>query len=174
MTGDSIFQPAYNPARSADDLILTQSAHVCGANGDFFQTDVYLTNATHSRDRDVSLIPNVLTGAPALARSTRSRPAQTLEQLDVLVSEFGLADPSVAGLRIHPDAPPRLVVTNKRSFRSSAAPPASRSRPSRSRAAVGLGDGTAAVRPARPRPRREDSAATSGSPRSPARTPSCA
>ncbi len=113
ITGDSIFQPASNPASSADDMILTQSAHVSGARGDFFQTAVYLTNAdTQPVTVTVSLIPNVITGTPAGPRVYALQARQTLELQDVLVSQFGLADPSVAGLRIHPDHPARLVVTN--------------------------------------------------------------
>ena len=113
LTGDSIFQPALNPPSSAGDLILTQSAHVSGANSDFFQTNVYLTNAdAQTVNVTVSLIPNVLTGAPASTKVYTLAPGQTLEKLDLLVSEFGLADPSIAGLRIHPDRPARLVVTN--------------------------------------------------------------
>jgi subtilisin family serine protease len=113
VTGDSIFQPALNPSSSAQDLILTQSAHLSGARGDFFKTDVYVTNAdSQPVTITVSLIPNVLTGAPASTRVYKLAAGQTLQQPDVLVSEFGLADPSVAGLRIHPDGPARLVVTN--------------------------------------------------------------
>jgi subtilisin family serine protease len=113
LTGDSIFQPALNPSSSPGDLILTQSAHLSGARNDFFQTNVYLTNTdSQPVTVTVSLIPNVLTGAPASTRVYTLAPGQTLEKLDILVSEFGLADPSVAGLRIHPDRPARLVVTN--------------------------------------------------------------
>ncbi len=112
-TGDTIFQPALSPAASADDLILTQSAHVSGARGDFFQTNVYLTNLdTQPVTVTVSLIPNVLTGTPAAARVYTLAPGETVEKTGILVSEFGLENPSVAGLRIHPDRAARLVVTN--------------------------------------------------------------
>jgi subtilisin-like proprotein convertase family protein len=112
-TGDTIFQPALNPAPSAEDLILTQSAHVSGARGDFFTTNVYLSNLdTQPVAVTVSLIPQVLTGTPASPRVFNLGPGETLAKTDILVSEFGLADPSVAGLRIRPDRPARLVVTN--------------------------------------------------------------
>ncbi|MGH9369863.1 MAG: S8 family serine peptidase, partial [Thermoanaerobaculia bacterium] len=112
-TADGIFQPALNPAASGEDLILAQSAHLSGARGDFFHTNVYLTNLDSQQVTvTVSLIPNVLTGTPAPPRVWTLEPGQTLEKADILLSEFGLADPSVAGLRIHPDRPARLVVTN--------------------------------------------------------------
>jgi hypothetical protein len=41
------------------------------------------------------------------------QPGQTLEKLDVLQTEFNLADPSAAGLRIHPSAPARLAVSTR-------------------------------------------------------------
>jgi subtilisin-like proprotein convertase family protein len=113
ITGDSIFQPAMNPAASPEDLILTQSAHLSGAHGDFFTTNVYVTNTdTAPVNLTVSLLPNRLTGTPNPPRTWTLAPGETLAKLDVLVSEFGLQDPSVAGLRIHPDHAARLVVTN--------------------------------------------------------------
>ena len=60
----------------------------------------------------VSLIPNRLTGTPNPPRTWTIAPGETLTKLDVLVSEFGLQDPSVAGLRLHPDHAARIVVTN--------------------------------------------------------------
>ncbi len=113
ITGDSIFQPALNPAASAEDVILTQSAHLSGARGDFFTTNVYVTNVdTAPVNLTVSLIPNRLTGTPNPPRTWTLAPGETLTKLDVLVSEFGLQDPSVAGLRLHPDHAARIVVTN--------------------------------------------------------------
>ena len=113
VTGDSIFEPAVDRRALAGDLILTQAAHVIGANNDFFQTNLYLTNVdAQPVNVTVSLIPNVLTGAAASTKVYTMAPGQTLEKLDVLVTEFGLADPSIAGLRIHPDRAARLVVTN--------------------------------------------------------------
>ncbi len=113
ITGDSIFQPALYPASSADDLILAQAAHLRGGNNDFFQTNAYLTNLdTQPVTITVTLIPNHLTGPTPTPRIYTLAPGQTLEQIDVLVSEFGLSDPSFAGMRIHPNHPARLVVTN--------------------------------------------------------------
>ena len=115
-TGDSILQPAQNPAPSAEDQILSQSSHLSGAHNDFFTTNVFLTNFdTQPVNVTVSLIPNVLTGTPAAPRVYTLAPGQTLEKDDILVSEFGLTDPSVAALRIHPDHPARLIITNNTS-----------------------------------------------------------
>ncbi|MGE5276280.1 MAG: S8 family serine peptidase [Acidobacteriota bacterium] len=113
VTGDTIFQPALNPRASADDLILSQAAYLTGANSDFFQTSVYVTNVdTRPATFTVSLIPNRLTGVPAAPRVYTLQPGQTLARSNFLSTEFGLADPSFAGLRIHTDQPARLVVTN--------------------------------------------------------------
>jgi hypothetical protein len=113
VTGDTIFQPALNPAASAEDLVLTQAAYLTGANSDFFQTSVYVTNVdTRPATFTVSLIPNRLTGTPAAPRTYTLQPGQTLARANFLAAEFGLANPSFAGLRIHTDQPARLVVTN--------------------------------------------------------------
>lgn len=113
ITGDTIFQPASNPPASAEDQILTQAAYLTGANGDFFQTSVYITNVdSQPLTVTVSLIPNRLTGTPASARVYALAPGQTLAKPNFLATEFGLANPSFAGLRIHTDRPGRLVVTN--------------------------------------------------------------
>jgi hypothetical protein len=102
-----------NPAPTAEDVILTQSAHLSGARGDFFTTNVYVTNVdTEPVTLTVSLIPNRLTGTPNPPRTWTIAPGETITKLDVLVSEFGLQDPSVAGLRLRPDHAARLVVTN--------------------------------------------------------------
>lgn len=113
ITGDTIFQPALNPPASAEDLILTQAAYLTGANSDFFQTSVYVTNVdTRPATFTVSLVPNRLTGTPAAPRVYTLQPGQTLARTNFLATEFGLANPSFAGLRIHSNQPARLVVTN--------------------------------------------------------------
>lgn len=113
ITGDSLFQPAVNPAATAEDIVLSQSAHVTGANQDFFRTNVYLTNlGAQPVTLTVSLIPLILTGPNPGPRSYTLQPGQTLEKVDVLASEFGLSDPSAAGLRIHPNGPARVAVSN--------------------------------------------------------------
>jgi subtilisin-like proprotein convertase family protein len=113
VTGDSIYQPASSPSASEEDILLAQAAHVTGANSQFFRTNLYVTNLdAQPVTITVSLIPMVLTGTPAPPRVYTLAPGQTLERIDVLASEFGLADPSAAGLRIHPDRPARLVVSN--------------------------------------------------------------
>jgi hypothetical protein len=61
----------------------------------------------------VSLIPRLVTGTPAAPRVYTLPPGQTLSKADVLNAEFGLLDPSAAGLRIHPSGPAQLVVSTR-------------------------------------------------------------
>jgi hypothetical protein len=113
-TGDGSFQAALNPPASADDIIVAQTSHVTGANGDFFITNLDITNLdSQPVTVTVSLLPLLVTGTPASPRVYTIQPGQTLEKLDVLASEFNLADPSAAGLRIHPSAPARLAVSTR-------------------------------------------------------------
>jgi hypothetical protein len=114
VTGDGSFQSAVTPQSSAQDVIVAQTAHVTGANGDFFQTNLNVTNLdTQPVTITVSLLPLQITGTPNSPRVYTLAPGQTLEKLDVLASEFGLADPSSAGLRIHPAGPARLAVSTR-------------------------------------------------------------
>ncbi len=113
-SGDGSFQVAVNPAASADDIIIPQTAHVTGADSDFFKTNLNITNLDSSPVTiKVSLIPLIITGTPNAPQVYTLQPGQTLERLDVLASEFNLADPSAAGLRIHPSAPARLAVSTR-------------------------------------------------------------
>jgi hypothetical protein len=96
------------------DIVVAQTAHVTGINGDFFKTNLEITNLdSQPATVTVSLLPLQLTGTPAAPRVYTIAPGQTLEKRDLLESEFGLADPSAAGLRIHPSAPARLVVSTR-------------------------------------------------------------
>ena len=113
-TGDGSFQAALNPPASSDDIVVAQTSHVTGANLDFFKTNLDITNLdSNPVTVTVSLLPLLLTGAPASPRVYTIQPGQTLEKLDVLATEFNLADPSAAGLRIHPSAPARLAVSTR-------------------------------------------------------------
>lgn len=114
VTGDGVFEAAVNPAVSSDDIIVAQASHATGANAAFFKTNFHITNlGSASATVTVSLIPRVLTGTPSAPRVYVIAPGATLERLDVLASEFGLGDPSAAGLRIHPSAPARLAVSTR-------------------------------------------------------------
>jgi hypothetical protein len=114
VTGDGSFQAAVQPSPSADDVIVPQAAHVTGANGDFFRTNLNVTNAGSSPVTiTVSLLPLQISGTPAAPRVYTLSPGQTIEKLDVLQTEFGLADPSSAGLRIHPATPASLAVSTR-------------------------------------------------------------
>jgi subtilisin-like proprotein convertase family protein len=114
VTGDGSFQAAVHPAPSSDDVIVPQAAHVTGANGDFFRTNLNVTNLGPSPVTiTVSLLPLQISGTPAAPRVYTVAPGQTIEKLDVLASEFGLADPSSAALRIHPAAPASLAVSTR-------------------------------------------------------------
>jgi subtilisin family serine protease len=113
-TGDGSFQAALNPPASSDDIIVAQTSHVTGANLDFFKTNLDITNLDSKPVTvTVSLLPLLVTGTPASPRVYTIQPGQTLEKLDVLATEFNLADPSAAGLRIHPSAPARLAVSTR-------------------------------------------------------------
>ena len=113
-TGDGLFEPAANPAASADDIIVTQASFARGNNDTFFKTNLHVTNVgATAATVTVSLIPRIITGTPAAPRVYTLAPGQTLEKADVLNTEFGLQDPSAAGLRIHPSAPAQLVVSTR-------------------------------------------------------------
>lgn len=115
-TGDGSFQGASNPVATSDDIVVAQTSHVTGANSDFFRTDLDITNLDATPVTvTVSLIPLLVTGTPGGPRVYTIQPGQTLEKIDVLASEFGLADPSAAGLRIHAGTPARLAVSTRTS-----------------------------------------------------------
>ena len=112
VTGDGSYQNAVNPTSSAADILIPQTAHVTGADADFFKTNLNVTNLdTRPVTITVSLIPLLMTGTPNPPRVYTINPGQTLEKDDILASEFGLGDPSAAGLRIHPSTPARLAVS---------------------------------------------------------------
>jgi hypothetical protein len=113
-TGDGLFEPAGNPAASFNDVIVTQASFARGNHDTFFKTNLYVTNVDASpATLTVSLIPRLLTGIPAPPAVFVLAPGQTVEKLDVLNTQFGLQDPSAAGLRIHPTGPARLVVSTR-------------------------------------------------------------
>src|SRR5262249_10985126 len=145
-TGDGVFEPAERGLSSSNDLIVAQASHASGANGTFFQTNLHITNLGASAATvTVSLISRVLTGTPAAPRVYVIAPGATLEKLDVLASEFGLGDPSAAGLRIHPSGAARLAVST-RTFVEKFGGTFGFSIPGLPAApAIGAGDGVAAV-----------------------------
>jgi subtilisin-like proprotein convertase family protein len=113
-TGDGLFEPAANPAASSDDVIVTQASFARGNNDTFFKTNLFVTNVgATSTTITVSLIPRLITGTPAAPRVYTLAPGQTIQKADVLNTEFGLQDPSAAGLRIHPGSPSQLVVSTR-------------------------------------------------------------
>jgi subtilisin-like proprotein convertase family protein len=112
VTGDGLFAAATVPHLSAEDRIVTQAAHVTGANGDFFETNLAITNADAAPIRvTVSLIPLQITGPAPSPRVFEIAPGRTLEIPDLLASAFGLSDPSTAAVRVRPDSAARLVVS---------------------------------------------------------------
>jgi subtilisin family serine protease len=113
-TGDGVFVAAADPAPSAEDIVIPQASLATGANGDFFRTDLHIANLGTSALRvEVSLLPRLLNGQPAPPRIYTIAAGETLEKSDVLAGEFGLADPSAAGLRIHPDGAARMAVSTR-------------------------------------------------------------
>jgi subtilisin-like proprotein convertase family protein len=114
VTGDGVFVAAVGPAASAEDIVIPQASHAAGANGDFFRTDLHIANLGAAPARvTVSLLPRLLTGEPAPPRLFTIGPGETLESPDVLAGEFGLGDPSAAGLLLRPDGPARLAVSTR-------------------------------------------------------------
>ena len=113
-TGDGVFAPALRPATSAEDVVIAQASHATGGSASLFRTDVHVTNLDAAPAAvTLSLIPRALTGVPKPPREHTLAPGETLQLPDVLASEFGLADPSAAGLRIRPAAPARLAVSSR-------------------------------------------------------------
>ncbi len=120
-TGDSVFHAPLMPAFTTDDTIVSQSSHVVGLNGNFFQTTLDVTNLDSSVDAfTVSLLPLILPPDFDATKPTMKTyfilPGQTLEFLDVLSTEFDLDAPVAAGLRIHPLGPATLAVSSRTSI----------------------------------------------------------
>ena len=117
ITGDSVFHAPLMPALTTDDIIVTQSSHVVGAGGNFFQTALDITNMdTKAATITVSLLPLILPPGSTTSNVYVIAPGQTLEFLDVLSTQFDLDDPVAAGLRIHPSAATRLAVSSRTSI----------------------------------------------------------
>jgi subtilisin-like proprotein convertase family protein len=113
-TGDGLFEPAGNPAPSSSDVIVTQASFARGNNDTFFRTNLYVTNVAGTPVTvTVSLIPRIVTGTPVAPKVYTLAAGQTLAKADVLNTEFGLLDPSAAGLRIHPSGPAQLIVSTR-------------------------------------------------------------
>jgi hypothetical protein len=92
----------------------------------------------------LSLVPRVITGPPAAPRTYTIPAGATLQLRDVLASEFGLGDPSAAGIRVHSGPGARLVV-GSRTYVERAAGTLGFSIPGLpENAAIGAGDGAAA------------------------------
>ena len=146
ITGDAVFQAAADPEPTAEDLVVAQASHAVGANGDFFRTDLHVSNLGSAPVQiTLSLIPRVLTGTPSGPRVHTLAPGQTLEAADVLASEFGLGNPSAAGLRIHPNAPARLAVSTRTTVEKFGGTFGFGIPGLRTSVAIGLGDGKATV-----------------------------
>jgi hypothetical protein len=126
--------------------VIAQASHARGANADFFRTDLSVTNLGETPATvTLSLLPRVLTGAANADPVHTIAPGQTLEARDVLAGEFGLADPSAAGLRIHPGAPARLLVASRTSVEGPGGSVGFSAAGIPICAAIGQGDGAAIV-----------------------------
>jgi subtilisin family serine protease len=89
VTGDSIFHAPLMPALTTDDVIVAQTSHVPGLNGEFFQTTVNITNLdAFPATVTVSLLPLLLEPGSLTSRVYVIQPGQTLEFLDVLSSTW--------------------------------------------------------------------------------------
>jgi hypothetical protein len=112
-TGDSAFHAPLMPALTTDDIIVSQSSFLAGANGDFFTTTLDITNLdTKSAFVTVSLLPLIVPPGSLMAKGYLLAPGQTLEFLNVLSTEFDLDAPAAAGLRLHPTAAAKLAVSS--------------------------------------------------------------
>jgi hypothetical protein len=113
-TGDGVFVPARNAEAGGGDLIVAQASHATGAAGDLFRTDLQIANlGTSPETVTLSLIPRVLTGGAAAPRAYTIGAGATLELADVLAREFGVGDPSAAGIRIHGGPSARLLAGSR-------------------------------------------------------------
>ncbi len=145
-TGDGLFEAAVNPAPSGGDIVVPQASHASGANGDFFQTDLHVSNIGGAPvSVTISLIPRVLTGPSNLSETIAIAPGQTVERLDMLAADFGLSDPSAAGLRVHPNAPARLAVSSRTYVSKQGGTFGFSIAGLDAAAAIGAGDGTSTV-----------------------------
>src|SRR5262249_34734060 len=112
-TGDSAFHAPIMPVSTTDDIIVTQSSFLGGANGDFFETKLDITNVdTKPAFVTVSLLPLIIPPGSLTAKGYLIQPGQTLEFPNVLSTEFDLNDPVAAGLRVHPNAAAKLAVSS--------------------------------------------------------------
>lgn len=146
VTGDAVFQAATDPEATSEDIVVAQASHAIGANGDFFRTDLHVSNLGSAPAQvTLSLIPRTLNGTPASPRVYVLAPGQTLAAADVLASEFGLGDPSAAGLRIHPSAAARLAVSTRTSVEKFGGTFGFAIPGIRTSDAIGAGDGKATV-----------------------------
>jgi hypothetical protein len=113
-TGDGVFVPAEQADGSDGDRVVAQASHATGGGGDLFRTDLHVTNVgTAPAGITLSLLPRVLTGASSGPRAYTVAPGATLELADVLAKEFGVGDPSAAGIRVHGAAGARVVVSSR-------------------------------------------------------------
>jgi hypothetical protein len=145
-TGDGVFVPAEAPDASGGDRIVAQASHATGGGGVLFRTDLHVTNAGASpAGLTLSLIPRVLTGSPAAPRRYTVAPGATLELADVLAKEFGLGDPSAAGVRVHGDPGALLVVSSRTYVEHDAGTVGFAIAGIREAGAIGAGDGAAAA-----------------------------
>lgn len=111
-TGDELFETAVRTAVSSDDIVVADAVHARNANNESLKTDLHISNlAAGTAMVTVSLIPRALTGTPNPPRVYTIAPGETLEKQDVLRAEFGLSQPSSAGLRVRPSGPARLAVS---------------------------------------------------------------
>jgi subtilisin family serine protease len=112
-TGDSAFHAPIMPVSTKDDIIVTQSSFLGGANGDFFETTLDITNVdTKAAFVTVNLLPLMIPPGSIMAKGYLIQPGQTLEFPNVLSTEFDLDAPVAAGFRIHPTAAAKLAVSS--------------------------------------------------------------
>jgi hypothetical protein len=113
-TGDGVFVPAESPTGAEGDRVIAQASHATGGGGDLFRTDLHVSNVGAAPQTvTLSLIPRVVTGGPAAPRDYTIAAGTTLELGDVLAKEFGVGDPSAAGIRLHAAPGARLVVGSR-------------------------------------------------------------
>jgi len=112
-TGDSAFHAPLMPSLTTDDIIVSQSSFLGGANGELFETTLNITNLdTKPAFVTVYLLPLIIPPGSLTAKGYLIQPGQTLEFPNVLSTEFDLDDPVAAGLLVHPTAAAKLAVSS--------------------------------------------------------------
>ena len=111
LSGDTLLSIASNAPESSDDVLLTGAGHVHGALGTLFTSDLSITNGSAGpRTIDLTVIAAGIAGPPS-PRALTLAAGHTVVLHDVLQTAFGYTTDVVAGLRIHPESPAKIIAS---------------------------------------------------------------